>query len=424
MNKIPRYPLDKMICFNPPETIKKGTVAKKIPMGKLVAFNREISGYENAVYSSGPKFKNDDTLLAKITPCLENGKTAFINILGDKEIAFGSTEFIVLRAIEGITESRFVYYLARSPAFREKAIKCIEGTSGRKRVNDKALKKQILSVPDIKNQIKISSVLSALDDKIALNNKLNKELEAMAKTLYDYWFIQFDFPNKKGKPYKSSGGKMVYNRELKREIPQGWTCNTIDIFGTIVGGGTPSTINPDNFSAHGIPWITPYDLSENIGNKYITRGKQDVSPNGVKNASLRIYPAGTVLLSSRAPVGYMAIARIPITTNQGFKSFIPDQDYPTEFVYYAVKNSLNTIIQYVSGSTFKEISASVLKTVNVVVPPIDLANQFDIKISNVFKRQDYLEQENQSLASLRDFLLPMLMNGQIRVKTQRKGTGK
>lgn len=238
----------------------------------------------------------------------------------------------------------------------------------------------------------------------------------MAKTLYDYWFVQFDFPDVNGKPYKASGGKMVYNDTLKREIPVGWSDGTLDNLGQIVGGSTPSTTDQNNFSEQGCAWITPNDLSGNIGNKFISKGAMGVTAEGIKSASLKKYPAGTVLLSSRAPIGYMAIARNSLTTNQGFKSFVPSKGYPTEFVYFTVKNSLKAIIQYASGSTFKEVSGAVLKTVKIVLPANELVEEFKGKVEDFFKRQDTLEQENEQLIALRDWLLPMLMNGQVTVK--------
>ncbi|ELA9294490.1 MULTISPECIES: restriction endonuclease subunit S [Vibrio harveyi group] len=264
-------------------------------------------------------------------------------------------------------------------------------------------------------QTEIANVLSALDKKIELNNRTNAELEAMAKTLYDYWFVQFDFPDANGKPYKVSGGKMVYSDTLKREIPVGWSDGTLDNLGQIVGGSTPSTADKNNFSEQGSAWITPNDLSGNIGNKFISKGAMGVTAEGIKSASLKKYPAGTVLLSSRAPIGYMAIARNALTTNQGFKSFVPSKGYPTEFVYFTVKNSLKAIMQYSSGSTFKEVSGTVLKTVKIVLPPNELVEEFKGKIEDLFRKQDVLEQENEQLSSLRDWLLPMLMNGQVTV---------
>jgi len=280
-----------------------------------------------------------------------------------------------------------------------------------------------IRIPRIEEQQKVANLLIALDAKIDCNNRINAELEAMAKALYDYWFVQFDFPfdfaqgkpAPSGKPYKSSGGKMVYNLTLKREIPVGWDAGTLDDLGQIVGGSTPSTKKTDNFTAEGTPWITPNDLSDNLGNKFITRGAQDISDEGIKDASLKKYPVGTVLLSSRAPIGYMAIARNELTTNQGFKSFIPSNGYSTAFIYYTVKNSLKAITKYASGSTFKEISAAVLKTVKISLPDSDIVGQFSKSVEPIFKRQDLLEQENQHLTQLRDWLLPMLMNGQVTV---------
>lgn len=270
--------------------------------------------------------------------------------------------------------------------------------------------------PEKQKQKQIASVLYSFDKKIALNNKINTELEAMAKLIYDYWFVQFDFPDANGKPYKSSGGKMVYNEALKREIPEGWSDGTLHDLGEIVGGSTPSTKQAENFKDKGTPWITPKDLSNNTGNKFIARGGQDVSAEGVKSASLRLYPKDTVLMSSRAPIGYMAIARESLTTNQGFKSFIPNKGYSMHYIYYAIKNSMNAIVQNSSGSTFKEVSGSVLKTVKVCLPKYNIVENYVSKVNCIFDRQNLLELENEELVELRDWLLPMLMNGQVTVK--------
>ncbi|MGV8880377.1 MAG: restriction endonuclease subunit S [Sphingobacteriaceae bacterium] len=274
---------------------------------------------------------------------------------------------------------------------------------------------------DINTQQKIASVLSALDDKIELNNKINAELEAMAKTLYDYWFVQFDFPNpssssgQAGKPYKSSGGEMVYNEVLKREIPKGWEVGDLSNLGDVIGGSTPPRENEEYFSKSGTAWITPRDLSNNKGNKFIVKGELDVSEMGIKNASLRVMPKGSVLLSTRAPVGYLAISQDEVTTNQGFKSFVPNKGFSTEFIYYAIKNLIPTIENNAVGSTFKEISASTLKSIPICFPEITVLEAYNKFIISFFDRQKILELQNQELASLRDWLLPMLMNGQVKV---------
>ena len=271
-------------------------------------------------------------------------------------------------------------------------------------------------LPTLETQQKIASVLSSLDSKIELNNRINAELEAMAKTLYDYWFVQFEFPDKNGKPYKTSGGKMVWNEALKREIPEGWENGYLNSIGDIIGGSTPSKAIDENFcQGTGMPWITPKDLSMNKGKKYITRGEWDVSEKGLKEASLKIMPAGTVLLSSRAPIGYLAIARTNVTTNQGFKSFVPKGNFSTEFIYYTVMNLIPEIEANSSGSTFQEVSTSTLRTIKTVIPTIEILSLFDEKIKPIFSQQDVLEEQNQKLAELRDWLLPMLMNGQVKI---------
>ena len=261
-------------------------------------------------------------------------------------------------------------------------------------------------------------ILSLIDKKIQINNQINQELEAIAKTLYDYWFVQFDFPDHNGKPYKSSGGKMVYHPELKREIPEGWGVEKLDDLGTIVGGSTPTKSISDNFTkgGEGYSWITPNDLSNNKGNKFIKNGEIDVTMGGLKDASLKLYPEGTVLMSSRAPVGYLAISTKEVTTNQGFKSFIPDKKYGKNYIYYTLQNNLKVIEQHASGSTFKEISATVLKDITIIQPSLDVVKKFEEKVSSINSYIKVNEEQNQELIQLRDWLLPMLMNGQVKVE--------
>lgn len=270
-------------------------------------------------------------------------------------------------------------------------------------------------LPDYDKQVEIGDLLYAIEKKITLNNKINAELDAMARLIYDYWFIQFDFPDENGNPYKSSGGKMGWCDQLKREIPEGWDTGVLSDFGKIIGGSTPSKENDANFAPEGIPWITPNDLSNNVGNNFISRGQTDVSEAGLKAASLKLLPAGAVLLSSRAPIGYMAIARNPVSTNQGFKSFVPTDRFPTAFIFFAVKCLMPSILRNANGSTFKEISGGTLGFVKTSLPDEAVVKEFCKKLQPVLGVQDALETQNQELANLRDWLLPMLMNGQVSV---------
>lgn len=167
------------IEFNPRLSIKRGVQATKIAMDKLQPFTKKIPSTEQAEFSGGAKFCNGDTIMARITPCLENGKTAFVDVLDDGEVAFGSTEFIVMRARNGVSDPQFIYYLATSPKFRNVAIKSMVGSSGRQRVQQSVLDELQLSVPPLGEQQKIGEFLARLDQKISLNNKINDNFSGL-----------------------------------------------------------------------------------------------------------------------------------------------------------------------------------------------------------------------------------------------------
>ena len=179
--------LEEIIQFNPTETIKKGTISKKISMDKLDNFKKYVNSFDLEEYKGGAKFKNGDTLFARITPCLENGKTAKVSILGENEIGFGSTEYIVMRKRNNISDEDFIYYLAISPEFRNIAIKSMTGTSGRQRVQLDVLKNTEMLLPSYEEQKKIGKILSSLDEKIELNNKINNNLYEIMKLNFNQW---------------------------------------------------------------------------------------------------------------------------------------------------------------------------------------------------------------------------------------------
>lgn len=267
----------------------------------------------------------------------------------------------------------------------------------------------------IHEQKKVTEILTCIDKKIENNNKINAELESIAKTIYDYWFLQYEFPNEEGQPYKFSGGEMVWNEELKKEIPKGWEDGTVEDVGEIVAGGTPSTEHPEYYCKSGIAWITPNDLS-NLSDKYITHGERDISEIGLTNSSAKLMPKGTVLLTSRAPIGYIGIAINEVCTNQGFKSIVPNKKYGSEFIYYTIQKMVAYLRSLGTGSTFTEISKNIVAQVKIVLPEKNVVNKFEKIISEISSQRRILEEENRELVSLRDFLLPLLMNGQVGFK--------
>lgn len=241
-------------------------------------------------------------------------------------------------------------------------------------------------LPSIDEQKKIIEYLYTLDKKIVVNQRINDNLEQQAQFYFQELFVDNASPE--------------------------WTTGTISDLGTVVGGSTPSKSKPEYYTESGIAWITPKDLSINKS-KFVSHGENDITELGLKNSSAAIMPEGTVLFSSRAPIGYIAIAAGEVTTNQGFKSVVPKPEIGTPFVYFFLKNTLPVIEGMASGSTFKEVSGSTMKNVPAVIPDAETLAKFSDFCAPIFEQQRTLEEQNQSLAKLRDSLLPKLMSGEI-----------
>lgn len=243
-------------------------------------------------------------------------------------------------------------------------------------------------LPEVSEQRKVVSIVNAIQDRIANNVAINDNLEQQAQAFFQELFVD--------------------NADPK------WAIGAISDLGTVVGGSTPSKAKPEYYTETGIAWITPKDLSVNKS-KFISHGENDITELGLKNSSATIMPEGTVLFSSRAPIGYIAVAAGEVTTNQGFKSIVPKPEIGTAFVYYFLKHHLPIIEGMASGSTFKEVSGSTMKGVPAVIPDTDTIARFNDFCSPIFAQQRILEEQNQSLAALRDNLLPKLMSGEVDV---------
>ena len=411
MNHFKKQQIQNIADFNPREQLAKGVLAKSVPMAMLKEFQRQITGYEIKAFNGGAKFRNGDTLLAKITPCLENGKTAFVDILDDGEVAFGSTEFIVLRA-KNETNPEFLYYFAISPDFRKRAIECMEGTSGRQRVNENTLKTLELPIPEPQTQQSIAAVLSALDKKIALNKQINARLEEMAKTLYDYWFVQFDFPDANGKPYKSSGGEMVFDETLKREIPKGWKSGNILNIANLLGGGTPSKSSPEYWNGN-IPFFTPTDCDNSI---FILDTADRITDAGLCNSSTRLFKEHSIFITARGSVGRSSINAVPMAMNQSCYAFQAKENVSYTFLFFLIRELIMILEVKATGSVFNSIVSSDIETTNLVISNKDLIMKFGEYCEPLFNQIETNLKQNHQLTQLRDFLLPMLMNGQVSVE--------
>ena len=268
-----------------------------------------------------------------------------------------------------------------------------------------------LLLPSLEEQKRIGEIFSALDKKIALNRAINQNLEALAKQLYDYWFVQFDFPNEEGNPYKSSGGAMVWNEKLKREIPASWKTVVVDDVAEVFNGATPSTGDEKNYGGD-VVWITPKDLSDQK-QKFVYQGERNISQAGYDSCSTHMLPINTVLMSSRAPIGLLAIAKKELCTNQGFKSFVPKEGRIATYLYYYLQFHIKQIEQLGTGTTFKEVSREDVLKFPILKPSDTILDLWEKRVSALNDRQLELQKENENLSKQRDKLLPLLMNGQV-----------
>lgn len=303
----------------------------------------------------------------------------------------------------------FLYYKLVND--REKLL-CNANGSVFKNLKTDIVKNHIIKLPPLEEQEKIATILSCLDDKIELNNEMNKTLEEMAQSIFKRWFVDFEFPNDDGQPYKSSGGEMV-DSELGM-IPKGWEVKTLDYVGDIVSGGTPSTKNEEYYGGD-ISWITPKDLS-GYNRKFISKGERCITELGLQKSSAKLLPKGTVLFSSRAPIGYVAIAEKEVSTNQGFKSVVCNEEIMNNnYVYYFLKYNKENIENVSSGSTFKEISGSHMKNIKIIVPSKIIIDKFNDLVSSFDSLLKKNYEDIDTLEEIRDSLLPKLMSGEIQI---------
>lgn len=286
---------------------------------------------------------------------------------------------------ESRVDLRYLYYALKLCLADFKALS--QGTST-KFLTAKILNKFAISLPDIDIQKRIAKVLTLIDDKINLNNKINDNLEQQTHAFFLHLFVENANP--------------------------AWKCGSISDLGRVIGGSTPSKSKAEYYTSNGIAWITPKDLSVNKS-KFISHGENDITELGLKNSSASIMPKGTVLFSSRAPIGYIAIADGEVTTNQGFKSVVPDKSIGTPYVYFFLKHNLPSIENRASGSTFKEVSGAVMKAFEATIPDTTTLEVFNSFCQPIFEQQRQLEHENQTLGTLRDAILPKLMSGEIDV---------
>ena len=376
--------------FNPKRNLRKNTIARKITMDKLVPHSRDIYDWTYEPYYGGAKFQNGDTLMARITPCLENGKQAYVSLLNEGETAFGSTEYIVICGRKGLCVNWFAYYLSLCPTFRNAAIKSMVGTSGRQRAQVDVLENMVMRLPPVPVQLNIVHILSSLDDKIELNRKINSNLEEQAKALFKSWFIDFE-------PFK--GGKFV-DSELGK-IPEGWkVVNLLDVSVLFDKRRKPLSGQQRQKMEKLYPYYGATSIMDYV---------DDYIFNGVY---LLMGEDGSVVKSNGSP--YLQYVYGKFWPNNHAHVMQGKNGYSTEMLWCLL--DLTNVSSIVTGAVQGKISQQSMQKIMVPLPTQEVCDRFNIIINPIFAEIRLLSESSMRLSALRDTLLPKLMSGEIDVE--------
>ena len=376
----------------------------EISSGKNISEQLFISSEKySEIKSKFPVPQENDVLITAV------GTIGEILVVKDPNFYFKDGNLIWLRNIDfDIIDIDYLYYFLKSDLF-QKTIKYNNIGAVQKALTIDFLKTVKITLPSLDNQRKLVSVLKSIDKKIQINNQINQELEAMAKTLYDYWFVQFDFPDQNGKPYKSSGGKMVYHSELKREIPEGWGVEKLENVANITMGQSPKG-SSYNETGEGIMF---FQGSTDFGWRFPVARQYTTEPS-------RIAEEDDILLSVRAPVGTLNIADTRCCIGRGLAA-INSKVRANSYIFNVMQDFKKPFdMMNSAGTTFGSITKDALYSLQLVYPPTELLMKFDKSVKSFDKEIKNRSRQNQELTQLRDWLLPILINGQVYIRIEGK----
>ena len=375
---------------------------------------KENTSKDNLFYTGAFKA---EFLLEKgdiITPLTEQA----IGLLGttaripESEKYIQSQDIALIKCKADRIDPTFCYYLISSRLVRNQLSAAAQQTKIRHTSPDK-IKDCTVWIPDLDDQNAIGRLLASLDEKIQLNKRINDNLEAMAKQLYDYWFVQFDFPNEEGKPYKSSGGAMVWNEKLKREIPKAWYADNICKIANILSGGTPSRAVGDYWNNGTIPFFGPTDYN---GNVFQIKTADHITQKGLEHCASSLFEEGIVIITARGSIGKLVIVGTPMAMNQSCYA-LQSKEGEFEYLYFLTTQLIDCLKAKGSGSVFKSIIASDIEHSILCVATENIVSDFCKKVKPLFEKLKTNTIEIAELTKQRDELLPLLMNGQATVNS-------
>ena len=415
-------PFSNAVILNPTVQLRRGEDYPFVDMAAVNPGSRwAYAGSRRGYSGGGSRFQDGDTLMARITPCLENGKIARYRSIDGASFGHGSTEFIVIRGRPDVTDNDFAYYLTQSREVRNYAISQMTGTSGRQRVPVTALDNIDVALPPLPEQRAIAGILGALDDKIELNRRMNETLEQMARALFRSWFVDFEpvrakmagrEPNLPPELWDLFPDCLV-DSELG-EIPEGWAVGTLNDAIEILSGGTPRTSVSDYWDGD-IPWYTAKDAPR-LSDIFVVATERAITRAGVDNSSTKVLPAGTTIITARGTVGRLACLGIPMAMNQTCYGVRGASGYPDYFTYWNVRNTVSDLRARTHGTVFDTITRETFKIAETLMAPLDVAEAFESVVKPTMQRILENLNESRALAFQRDVLLPRLVSGQLRVR--------
>ena len=384
MGEWKEYKFSDFVDINPSVKILKGIPVPFVEMKDLDNSLRYCESSQEKVLSGGSRFMNGDTLFARITPCLENGKICQVRNLNNG-LGFGSTEFHVFRGKNGVSDTDFVYYLSRWDEVRDFAEHNLEGSSGRQRVSKEAFDNLYLTLPPLDTQRRIASILTSLDDKIDLLRRENATLESMAETLFRQWFV-------------------VEAKEEWEEVALGEVVKT-------TSGGTPSRKCSEYYENGTINWVK----SKELNGTFISSTEELITEEAVTNSSAKMLPEKSVLIAMYgATVGEYGILSKPMTCNQAVCALIPNESYTCTYLFVWAALMKEDFINLASGAAQQNISQDLIKQ-QIVCSDLDRIKQYDKMVRSYFEKMENNQKQIQTLIQSRDGLLPKLMSNEISI---------
>ena len=397
--------------------IKQKKNAGGIPITRIETlsndrFNRDRLGYADIFdESSYSHFILDDMdlIMSHINSRTFLGRTVIYRKHGDEKIIHGMNVLRLKTDIK-VLNPLYAYYYFKTNGFRTAIDHIRKDAINQSSLATSDIKNLEILIPSIEEQSVIVSILDNLDRKIALNCAINQNLEALAKQLYDYWFVQFDFPDENGRPYKSSGGAMVWNEKLKREIPEGWSVSKVEEIAQTYSGGTPNSTNEDYYKNGTIPWINSGELN----NPIITSTSNYITKLGLDNSSAKLYPINTILVALYgATAGKVSLLTFSACSNQAICGVIPSKRFLVIYLYFALSSMYERFVTLSTGSARDNISQATVKITQVIVPTSAILAKFDNIANGIIQDIVNNQRGNESLIKKREELLPLLMNGQV-----------